>query len=129
MNKKKKYIALFVIKQEGTYSRVGKKRFNPKKDSIRFKGGRYLINSAHPTYIRGLKLYYFVDIEGEANICFAKTKGVAISPQIVDMIISKKIVSQLTTNLSTGALRMSILTLLIGVLLGGAFGYIISGFF
>lgn len=128
MNKKKKYIALFVIKQEGTYSRVGKKRFNPKKDSIRFKGGRYLINSAYPTYIRGLKLYYFVDIEGEANICFAKTKGTAISPQIVDMIISKKIVSQLTTNLSSGALKMNILTLCVGALLGGAFGYIIAGF-
>lgn len=129
MNKKKKYYVIFVVRQQGTWTRIGRKRFHPSKEGVKFrKFGTFLVNSANPTYIRGLKLFYFVDVKGEENICFKGDKGSIVDPKVADMILSKKIVSQLTTNLSSDKLKLNVMTLILGVAMGGLIGFIIAGY-
>ena len=129
MNKKKKYYVIFVVRQQGTWTRIGRKKFSPSKEAIKFrKFGTFLVNSANPTYMRGLKLFYFVDAKGKENICFKGDKGSIIDAKTADMLLTRKIVSQLTTNLSSDKLKLNVMTLILGVAMGGLIGYIIAGF-
>ncbi|GAH82198.1 unnamed protein product [marine sediment metagenome] len=57
-NKKKKYIAIFLIKEQNSYTIVNKKFFNPTKNTIEFRNNTYIINTSTPTYTKGLKLLY-----------------------------------------------------------------------
>ena len=127
--KKKKYFVIFVIRQQGTWTRIGRKRFHPSKEEIKFRRfGTFLINSANPTYIRGLKLFYFADVKGGESICFKGNKGAVMDPKTADLVLTRKIVSQLTTNLSSDKLKLNVMTLILGIAMGGLIGYIVAGF-
>jgi len=116
-----------LVKREGTYTRLKKKRFSPNKATLSYRKGSYPIDVSKPTYERGLKLFYFIEI-GKTQLFFVKDKNDSfISPQVVDMIMSQKIVSQLTQNL-TGSGKMNLLTLLLGVFMGSMLGFIVAGY-
>ena len=124
---KKKYYAFFLVKREGTYTRLRKKRFSPNKALLNYKRGSYPLDVSKPTFERGLKLFYFIEI-GKAQLFFSDTKNAnLISPKVIDMIMSQKIVSQLTQNLS-GSGKMNMLTLLLGLFMGAMLGFIIAGY-
>lgn len=155
-NKRKKYVAIFVLKEQGTFTRLGKKKFKPTNSSVRFKKRTFILDTGFATYSRGLKQFFFIDlINGQtyldqdnkdnkdtANIKLTKKqkrekqkeiakqlklKKLDIDPEITDMLISRKVISQLTTNLTGGANVMNIMTLIIGVVIGGLIGYTIAG--
>lgn len=124
---RKKYYAFFLLKREGTYTRLRKKRFNPNRTTLSYKKGAYPLDVSKPTYERGLKLFYFIEI-GKTQLFFQNDKTSSIiSPKVIDMIMSQKIVSQLTQNLS-GANKLNIMTLLLGVVMGAMIGFIIAGY-
>ena len=125
---KNKYKAIFLIKREGSFAITGKKRFRPSKTNIRFRKGSYPIDVSIPTYIKGLKMFYFIEVD-KTQLFFSKNKNESmISPKIIDMIMSQKIVSQLTSNLGGSALKMSILTLIFGGIMGALIGFIVAGY-
>ena len=152
-NKKKKYIAIFVLKEQGTFTRLGKKKFKPTNDSIRFKKRTFILNTSFATYSRGLKQFFFIDLlngqtyleqdnqdvantkltkkqkrEKEKEVAkLLKLKNMKIDPEITDMLISRKVIAQLTTNLNSNAIGINIMTLIIGVVMGGFIGYTIAG--
>ena len=152
-NKKKKYIAIFVLKEQGTFTRLGKKKFKPINDSIRFKKRTFILDSSFATYSRGLKQFFFIDLlngqtyleqdnqdvantkltkkqkrEKEKEVAkLLKLKNMKIDPEITDMLISRKVIAQLTTNLNSNAIGINIMTLIIGVVMGGFIGYTIAG--
>ena len=114
------------MKREGTYTRRRKKRFNPNKTVISYKKGSYPLDVSLPTYERGLKLFYFIEI-GKAQLFFKENKNAnIISPKVIDMVMSQKIVSQLTQNLSGQG--MNYLTLILGLFMGAMLGFIIAGY-
>jgi len=113
---KRKYYAVFLINQEGSFSYVGKKRFRSSQKNIRFKGGTYEIKKKIPSYIRGLKLYYFYDLE-KGQIYLGKPTGNA-DPEIDDLIIYRKIVAQITSRLSGSPFKINILWLVMGIVMG-----------
>ena len=114
------------MKREGTYTRRRKKRFNPNKTVISYKKGSYPLDVSLPTYERGLKLFYFIEI-GKAQLFFKENKNAnIISPKVIDMVMSQKIVSQLTQNLGQG--KMNLLTLFLGLFMGAMLGFIIAGY-
>lgn len=126
-NKKKRYYAFFLVKREGTYSRLRKKRFSPTKAIVNYKKGSYPLDVSKPTYERGLKLFYFIEID-KTQLFFSENKSSnIISPKIIDMIMNQKIVSQLTQNLS-GSGKMNLLTLFLGLFMGAMLGFIIAGY-
>ena len=153
-NKKKKYIAVFVLKEQGTFTRLGKKKFKPTNDYIRFRKRTFILDASFATYSRGLKQFFFIDLlngqtyleheenQDKANVKLTKKqkrekekeiakllklKNMKIDPEITDMLISRKVIAQLTTNLNNNAIGINIMTLIIGVVMGGFIGYTIAG--
>jgi len=124
--KGKKYVAVFLIKEQQSYSVVFKIRFNPTNKILSYKKRSYPIKIDFPTYIIGLKLYYFIEIN-RGQIIFDKTKDPTMDPKLLDMLISQEIISQLTDNLSGNAFKMSLYNILIGVVMGALGGYIAGG--
>lgn len=150
---KKKYIAIFVVKEKDTFAYEGSKKLSPTSKTVKFKKGTYYVDIANHTYSKGLKLFYFIDVAGEQLEVIEegeKTKkkeikkkelearkkakegnlelsGMNYDPEVLDMILSKNIVSQLTANLSDNAIKLNIITLVIGAVMGGLFGYILAG--
>lgn len=129
MNKKKKYIAVFLIKDQNSYSIEKKKRFNPSNKEITFRNKTYIINPSISTFSKGLKKFFLIDINiTSGHLLFRKGKESVITPEIIDMIISKKIIHQLTSNLTDTAIKMNIMMIIIGAVIGGLIGWIAGGF-
>lgn len=123
---KKKYIAVFLIREQNTYTIVSKKYFNPTKDSIQFRSNTYIISSANPTYTKGTKLLYFIDVNSKKQLLFVKNKTNEIDSEIIDLIMSKKIIKQLTSELGGVDITSILLYLVVGLTIGGLIGYLIG---
>ena len=148
-NKKKKYKIKFVIEEKGIYNVVGKKNLNPLNEWVRYKNKAYLIDVNNPTYTQGLNLFFLIDVKGksieltkrkkkEQKIEIKKkkkdvkseiltTKIADYDPEAVDLVIFKKIVRHLSSNLNTNTFVMNIITIIIGIAIGGPIGWIIGG--
>lgn len=127
MFKKKKYIAVIVVSEQNTYSILRMRRFRVSDVAIRVAPKKtHLVDVSKPTYSRGLKLYYFVDI-AKGHLIFDKTKN-KINPEIVDMFLKQSIVKQLTARLSERMYVSQILNIVIGLVIGALTGFIVAGF-
>lgn len=125
--KRKKYIAIFLLKEQNTYTVIKHKKFKPTITEIKVsKDKTKTINVSIPIYSKGLKLYYFIDID-KGQLFFDKKKDI-ISNEILDLIISKSIIRQLTMNLSDTAFKMNLMYIFIGLIIGGLIGWIAGGF-
>lgn len=128
---KKKYIAVYVVKEQDVRVVLAKKRFKPTVETVRFQKKTYPIQVAFPTYARGLKLFYFIDILDGQVLLNETTENPIINPEILDLILSRKIVTQLTANLASSDTKMKIVDILLGVFIGvfGALGvlYLMGG--
>jgi len=122
---KKRYIIVLVQEQQGIYSILKKRRFNPIKPEISYKKKAFPVDVNTPSYSKGLNFYYFVDIKAGQLTYYSDINSDA-NPEIVDMILYKKIISQLTANMSGDAYKLNIITLVIGAVMGGLLGYIIG---
>lgn len=145
-NKKNKYYAIFVKREHGVFKRIGKRKISPMTEKVRRKKHTYFIDMGFPTYSRGLKVFFFVDISrGQLlakNTEIKKTKSkegkilsyqvlfkgndkdAMMSPKTLDMLVSQNIVSQLTSNLSDNAIKMNIISIVLGLIIGGLSGYL-----
>ena len=123
---KKKYIMVLVQEQQGIFSILKKKAFNPIEPKISYKKHAYTVDVNTPSYSRRLNFFYFVDIK-KGQLTFYEDINSDVNSEIVDMIIFKKIVSQLTANLSGDAYKLNIIVLVVGAIMGGLFGFILGG--
>lgn len=123
---KKRYVMVLVQEQQGIFSILKKRRFNPIKPQITYKKHAYTVDVNTPSYSIGLNFYYFVDIT-QGQLTFYKDVESDANAEIVDMILYKKIIAQLTSNLSGDAYKLNIITLIIGAVMGGLLGYILGG--
>jgi len=151
--KKKKYYAVFVLKEQGTFAKLKKKKFKPTKNSVRYKRRTFILDTSVSTFSVGLKHFFYIDfkkgqmtlksketIEKEKllrvkrfkkaqkeNPEILKLDKIDIDPEIADLLISRNIIGQITGNLSDTAIKMSIMTLIVGAIIGACVGYIIAG--
>lgn len=150
MFKKKKYYAVFLVVQEGSYSRHKKKRFKPSKNTVKISTGTYVLDVSRPTYIRGLKLFYFINIEKvdgqlplmkrikekkgkvkivDAQLSFKDRKSeIKITPRMLDDLISQHIIRDLSQNLGDNKMIFNIMTFILGCAMGGTVGWIVAGY-
>jgi len=127
---KKKYIAVFLIKEKDSYTELSRKKFNPTITEIKYQNKTFIIDISNYTCSKGLKQYYFLDIEKTNNsqLLFDNSKNESgITPEIIDMVISRKIIHQLTSNLTDSAFKLNLMMIFIGLCMGGLLGYIIGG--
>jgi len=128
INKKKKYIAILVIKEQGNYNRIKKKRFTPPNFKIRYKKGMFLIKYRYPTYVRGLKLFYFIDVKTGAQINFRKlTKG-TYSPSAINLMLGEGVIKDIVGGLGQKSNIMNIMMIVLGIIIGVPSGIIIAGY-
>ena len=133
---KKRYIAVFLVKQKNSYEILKQKRFKPTNNIIRFQKKTYVIDVGNETASKGISQYYYIDIAtGQLNVKDNKKLKASeslefdnhgINPEMVDMILSQKIISQLTSNLTNTQLKINIFLASIFSLLGGFIGYVIG---
>jgi len=148
-NKKKKYKIKFVIEENGIYNVVGKKKLNPLKQWIRYKGKAFVIDVNNPTYAQGLNLFFLIDVKGKSieltkqkrkkqkleienkkkNVIseVLTTEIIEYDPEAIDLIVFKKIVRQLSASLNTNTFVMSVISIVIGIAIGGPIGWILGG--
>lgn len=125
MSKRKKYYVIWLGKQEGTYTFLKKRRISSSTENVRFiKGKAKPIKIQNPSYIRGLKVFYFLNVE-EGQLSFNKVYG-SVDPQVLDMVLKQSIVKQLTSAL-TGSLGIDFMSLIVGLCVGGIAGFIGGG--
>ena len=126
-NAKAKYFAIFVIQINESYSFVRRKRINPIKRKVRYsKTKLFVFQPEFPTYSNGLKVYYFFDLE-HGQLLFNKTSdNHTINSNMIDDIMSKNIISQLTSSLGNSKFAMNLLQIIFGGITGGMIGYIIG---
>ena len=128
---KKKYIIKFLIKEKEIYTVIKSKRIQPTTKEVKFRDKTYIIDITNPTYSKVLKLFFFIDIEMSENcqLSFVKNeKDSKITPEIIDLIVGKSIIKQLTSNLTDSAFRTNLMYVIFGLALGGAIGWIAGGF-
>ena len=139
-NKKYKYYAVFCKKEYGIFKRLSKKRIRAITEKVRYKKGTYLLNMFFPTYARGLKVFYFMDVSGvqllskttqikDKQVLFKGNDNEPIlTPKMMDKLVSQNIVSQLTSNLSGDAIRMNIISIVLGLVIGALSGFLVAGY-
>ncbi len=125
---KKKYLVVFTVKEQEVHTVISRKKVRPTDKTVRFRKKTFPIDMNFPTYQRGLRLFFFVDINDGQVLLNETSKESIINPEMIDAIMSQKIVSQLTTNLSGNAMKMSILAIIMGALIGTPIGIIIGGY-
>ena len=126
-NQKDKYYAYFVSKKQNIYKYVKKKRISVNAEKIKFRKGTYKIDTEIPSFSRGNKYFFFVDINGN-QIFFSKDKvPESWGKVMLDLYLARNIITQLTANLSNQQYKLNIMILVGGAVVGGLFGYIIAG--
>lgn len=142
LKQKKKYRAVFVIKEQGSFAFKKKKRLSAVKRQIQYKGGLYDVDIENPSYTKGLYQYYYIDMARTQINLKRKTNGkqpiikqqliytenVHMSPKMYKKLLKGKLVEQLTSNLNGSKLGMNIMSLIVGAIMGALAGYVIAGF-
>jgi hypothetical protein len=120
--KKKKYYAVYCLREVGVQTIIAIKRINPTKKSVSFRGNTFVLDITTPSYTKGTKVYYFFSISDKQQLTFSNDKEPLVNTELIDSILSQKIIEQLTKNLNND-FKMNIMTLMMGVIIGALVGY------
>lgn len=128
-NKKKRYIAVFLTTEQGTYSVLKRKFFKPSDKTVRYVVGKsYKVDVSRPTYTKGLKLFYFIDINPKKGQLFFKAnKDNNENPELIDMILRQGIISQIAGSLGKSK-NAGMMSLIFAFIFGAVVGFMIAGF-
>jgi len=123
---KNKYQIIFLKKTGGVYDRIGKKKLNPKKDSITFgKEKTFPIDFQKIGYRSGTKSFIYVDID-KGQIDFSEST-LPVPLMVIDTFVSKGILKNIISRLQTGNNQIMPIMVAIILLVAGVFiGYFIG---
>lgn len=124
---KKKYKAIFLIKEQNSYTIVYQKTFNPTIETINFKKESFPIDISTYTFTKGLTSFYCFNIKNKNQIVFQNSKNPSIDTKTINKMLEQNIIGQLTSDLTNSSFKTTIFNIIIGLLIGGLFGYIFGG--
>lgn len=125
---KKKYYGIITVRENELQSFIGFKRIKPTQSSFSFKNKTFIIQIEFPTYIKGNKVFYFYNYLDETLLLFNdKINRNIMNAEIIDKILAKSIISQLTSNLNQ-KWKIEIPYILLSLGFGGMIGYIIGSY-
>ena len=125
----KKYFVAFLMKENGTYTLLHKKRIKKGTESITYKGKTYPLLVESPTYTNLREVIYMVDISnGQKQLVFNTNKGVFKEQfEALNDITKKKIINDLTTNLvEKPSLSEKIMLIACGLGIGLFIGFLVA---
>ena len=121
----KKYFAVFCISENDIQNVVGYKRVNPTITKISFRKKTFLFQVEFPTYIKGRKIYYLFNLKTGQLLLNQTSKENIINSELIDSVLSKSIINQLTTNLNA-KWKVELPMLIFSAGFGGMLGFIIG---
>lgn len=123
---KKKYIAIFLTKEQNSYTIIKAKRFKP-SDSKFIE--QYLIDISNYTFSKGLRNYFYIDISNRLQLSFNNENVPNIDIKAIDDVLVRSIITQLTKDMSGTNLTKRLFDIIIGLVIGGLVGFIASGIY
>lgn len=128
IRQKKKYFAIITVRENELQSVIGFKRIKPTNSTFSFKGKTFPIQIEYPTYIKRNKVFYFYNYLDESILLFNDNSNKEIiNADIIDKIIAKSIISQLTSNLNQ-KWKIDIPYILLAGGFGGLLGFLIANY-
>ncbi len=121
---KKKYIAVFLTKEQNSYTITKAKRFTPSSEKF-IKVN--LIDISNYTFSKGLRNYYYIDKANKLQLSFIKIEKINVDIKAVDDVLAREIISQLTKDMSGVNLTKRLIDIILGAVIGGLIGFIASG--
>jgi len=121
---KKKYIAVFLTKEQNSYTITKVKRFKPSDSKFIEQN---LIDISNYTYSKGLRNYFFIDISNRLQLSFNNKNTPNIDIKAIDDVLVRSIISQLTKDMSGSNITKRLFDIIIGLIIGGLVGFIASG--
>jgi len=123
---KKKYFAVITVRENELQNVIGIKRIKPTNTSFSFRNKSFPIKIEYPTYVKGNKVLYFYNFLDESLLLFNDmTDRNIINADLIDKILAKNIISQLTSNLNQ-KWKLDIPYILLSAGFGGMVGFIIA---
>jgi len=128
---KPKYYVILLKKNNNSYDVLKQRRIKDKElktNTISYSNKTFLIDTSNICYTKGIKHYVIIDID-ESQLTLFKQKTI-ISPDMIDKILNKSIITQFTSALNTGTkteltpVIIALITLFTGILLGYLIGNI-----
>lgn len=125
---KKKYFAIITVRENELQQIIGFKRIKPTDKKFSFRGKTFIIQIEYPTYLKGNKVFYFYNFLDESLLLFNDTSDKEIiNADIIDQVLTKSIVNQLTANLNQ-KWKVELPMLLFSAGFGGLLGFIIASY-
>lgn len=125
---KKKYYAIVCVRENELQNIIAWKSLNPTQQFFKYKEKTFKIQIEFPTYIKGNKIYYFFNYIDESQLLFNdKSNREIMNADIIDTIVAKKIVNQLTANLNQ-KWKVELPILLVAGGFGGMLGFLIGSY-
>ena len=125
---KKKYICIFVIKEQGNYNVIKKKKFNPSNNKIKLKKQMFIIKVRYPTYVKGVKLFYFIDVKTGTQISFRKFTKITHSHSLINLMLGEGVIEELVNGLGEKTNIFNTIVFVLGVVIGALGGFITAGY-
>ncbi len=125
-NRKPKYYAYFVRCETSGYRYVRKKRINTSRENLKYRNiilkignisGKGFLNLSIYNHCKGMKYFYFIDLEVGQLFFYENEIGKDLTHHI-DAIENKKIIKQLSTNLSGNIFKINITWFSLGLIVG-----------
>jgi uncharacterized membrane protein YraQ (UPF0718 family) len=124
MFNKTKYRIVFVRKEYNTMNAVFIKTMKIPVEKIKMGNKCYIIDYSNPFYNVKNKKVYFINIDTGNQMIFDEIKK-EVNPLELDNIIGNNLITQLTKGVMDNT-KEKIITIFIGILIGGLIGYIIA---
>jgi len=142
-NKKRKFLAIFVLRERETYHVIGKRKIKSTTKLVRYRGGKYPVDVSYPTYTKKNKNLYFLDVKIINQILMddeqivptdfefkpttldgSDSKFELMNPQTLSDLIRDKNLRAMFSSI-TNATKFHIMELFIGVIAGVGIGWLI----
>lgn len=129
INRKKKYILGFLLKEQDTYQLQKRKRFNPLNNKIRYNKKLHIIDVSKPTYTKNQKLIYLIDIDKGQLFFNGIESEITQDKETYDALMSTDILFKLSAGLLEKKNVKDIFEKIIYIGLGIGIGFIVRSFF
>lgn len=127
MFNKRKYIAVITIRENELQEVIGFRKLDPTQESFSFRKKSFIVQIDKPTYKKKNKSYYFYNYSDERILGFGKSNPKPINADVIDTILAKNIVNQLTANLNQ-RWKVELPIIIFSCIFGGLIGFIIRGY-
>lgn len=127
LSKTDKRKVIFVRKVSGIHTTINIRKISILTTAVKIGDKQFPIDISKPVFRIKNVFYYMIDVDS-GQVIYAQKQS-EVSPEILDMVIGKKIVSQIVSSLEKLNWKDYILYIILSIGLGLALGFILGNYF